>query len=316
MLRSPALHFVLLGALLFALFGRTAETAAPERARLVIPRSRIELAVNDVVAAVRRPLQPAEERAIVDGLIDDEILYRYALALGLERAPVAERRLAQVAAFVDGNQHAHAEQAERAAEAVRLGLRDGDVVVRRILVDGAKRIIRAVMLTREPTEEMLEAYLRGHPAEFEVPERVRFAQVVVNRLRHGADTEAQAEALLAHLVATAAPPEVAAEVGDRVFVPPLLPLLTEHDLARRFGVGFVDGLRIAPQGRWSGPIRSRYGLHLVHVQEREAAYVPALAQVRDRVRRRLQIKLADEWLALRLQQLRAEFEIVVPGGAA
>ncbi len=96
-------------------------------------------------------------------------------------------------------------------------------------------------------------------------------------------------------------------------MPPSLPLLTDNDLARRFGYRFVQALKTVPDSVWSSPIVSRYGLHIVYVHERKEPYVPPLDKIRKSVRRRLLHKLADEWLALRLAQLRAEFEIVVPG---
>jgi parvulin-like peptidyl-prolyl isomerase len=69
-----------------------------------------------------------------------------------------------------------------------------------------------------------------------------------------------------------------------------------------------------PAGRWSEPIPSRHGHHLVFVHERREAALPALAEVRDQVEQQLLERLADDWLRLRLQELRAEYEIVLPEG--
>jgi len=38
-----------------------------------------------------------------------------------------------------------------------------------------------------------------------------------------------------------------------------------------------------------------------------------LAAVRDEVEQEVRQKLADDWLRLRLRELRAEFDVVVPG---
>jgi parvulin-like peptidyl-prolyl isomerase len=69
-------------------------------------------------------------------------------------------------------------------------------------------------------------------------------------------------------------------------------------------------------GSWSEPIPSDYGHHLVWVHEFQEARVLPLAAVRDQVEQALLQKLADDWLRLRLRELRAEFDIVVPGRAA
>jgi hypothetical protein len=312
-LRSPALHFLIIGAVLFAAFAPQGRMDPPDRARLVIPSYRVDLARREFAEAYRRTPTPEEDKHLLETLVDEEVLYQYALRLGLDKQPVAERRLAQIATFVEQNPEEAKSPAELAAEAEGLGLHHGDAVVRRILIDGAKRLIRAAVRVRRPTEEMMEAYLQNNPEPFMVPAMTRITQVSVNRLAHGSDTEARARALLKRMKRGADPSAAASALGDKAFGPPSLPLLTNKDLARRFGYRFVEALSTAPEGAWSGPIPSRYGFHLVYVHERTQPYLPPLAEVKTQVRRRLVEKLADEWLAFRLQQLRAEFDIVVPG---
>jgi parvulin-like peptidyl-prolyl isomerase len=69
-------------------------------------------------------------------------------------------------------------------------------------------------------------------------------------------------------------------------------------------------------GSWSEPIPSDYGHHLVWVHEFQEARVLPLESVQHQVEQALLQKLADDWLRLRLRELRAEFEIVVPGRAS
>lgn len=313
-LRSPALHFLVIGGFLFAAAMRQGAIGAfEERPQFVIPSYRVALARKQFADLRGRPPTPEEEKAIIDLLLDQEVLYQHALRLGMHKQPVAERRLAQIAAFVEQNPHEMRTKAELAKEAVALGLHHGDLVVRRILIDGARRLIRAAVLVRQPTDEMLQAYLRKNPEPFTRPEKTRITQITLNRLKHGDRTEERARVLLENLRQGPYSPEDATSFGDRSFVPTSLPLLTDNDLARRFGYRFVQTLKKVPEGVWSGPIASRYGFHVVYVHERKEPYVPPLDKIRKSVRRRFLQKLADEWLALRLQQLRAEFDIVVPG---
>ncbi len=330
--RSPALHFLVIGGLLFAIAWQTGMLASPASARpqLTIPAYRIEFARREFVTATGRAPTSEQARKILAALIDQEVLYQYALRLGMHKQPVAERRLAQIASFVAENPHEvsmnpSAEAAPFGAntplgdksvgtlakEARNLGLHHGDQVVRRILIDGARRLIRAVVLVREPSEEMLEAYLQGNPEVFLLPTRTRITQVAVNRLAHGEATEARAQALLERLQQGAYAPARGPALGDELTVPSSLPALTDAELARRLGYRFTQALKQVPEGVWSGPIPSIYGLHLVYLHERVAPRMPPLAAVRSKVRWRLRQKLADEWLALRVQQLREEFDIVV-----
>jgi parvulin-like peptidyl-prolyl isomerase len=56
-------------------------------------------------------------------------------------------------------------------------------------------------------------------------------------------------------------------------------------VARQFGQEFADAIVKVEPGRWTGPLRSGYGLHLVFVRERTDARSPALADVRPFVER-------------------------------
>ena len=54
---------------------------------------------------------------------------------------------------------------------------------------------------------------------------------------------------------------------------------------RLFGDQFAKTLDGLPPGQWQGPIESAFGVHLVFVSERMEGRMPALAEVRDAVRR-------------------------------
>ncbi len=95
-----------------------------------------------------------------------------------------------------------------------------------------------------------------------------------------------------------------------------LELLSEQDLQAELGGDFATAVMKLRPGSWSEPIPSDYGHHLVWVHEFEEARVLPLEAVRDQVEQALLQKLADDWLRLRLRELRAEFEIVVPEGVS
>jgi hypothetical protein len=309
LLRSPALHYAVLGGLLFSAVSRYGPALPPTR--LVIPASRVEAVVQEYTGLHGRPLTSEERQSVIRVLVDQEILYAYARRLGLDKEPVVERRLSQIATFVTENPHEAKSTQELADEARLLGLNDGDLVVRRILIDGARRLIRAAVLVREPSDAVLEAYLREHPDEFRLPAQTRLSHVVVEARMHGEQTVHDAHELLTRLRADVVRPERAAEYGDRGFIAANLPALPDLELARRFGHRFVQQLTGLPTGTWEGPVPSRYGVHLVFVQERIPEPVISLTEVRNDVRARVRTKLADEWLALRLEQLRAEFQVEV-----
>ena len=314
LLRAPALHMVLLGLFLFAadsLLG-----AAATREELVVPRHRLERSLQTLAEDLRRPPSAAEKQAVVDILVDQEVLFRYALRLGMHYDPVVQRRLAKIASFVDDDGTAEGSPAktnkELAQAALDLGLHKGDVVVRRILADAAARLIRAAVLVRQPSEEMVRDYYEAHKTYFLRPGTTRITQLGVNALKYEDQTAARAEALLETIRRGALTPAQAVALEEESFVPASLPPLTDKDLASRLGYRLAKALVEVPVGAWSEPLSSRYGMHLVYVHERVEPQVPPLAEIRDKVTRRLKQKLADEWLVLRRQQIRADYDIVIP----
>jgi parvulin-like peptidyl-prolyl isomerase len=61
--------------------------------------------------------------------------------------------------------------------------------------------------------------------------------------------------------------------------------ISEVDVVRDFGNDFAAALADIPIGRWSGPVESGFGLHLVMVRERQPGSLPQLSEVREAVDR-------------------------------
>lgn len=262
LLAAPALHFACAGALLFALtLGM--RPAVPERPRLVASDARLAEARRAFEAEHRRPPIPAEDAVLARQVVDEEVLLQHALDFGLADQEPVQRRLAQISGFV----------AEDPARVLELGLHRDDLVVRRILVDSARRLIRSAVLLREPSEAVLKAHLKKHPERFEQPEEIRIAV-----LPEG---------------------ETAGETKE-------LPLLLRRDLERRFGRSFTETLDATRVGEQQGPLPSRLGPLRVVVREHRPARPAMLAEVYDAVHADLREELADLWLEVRIAGLRAE----------
>ncbi len=325
--RSPVVHFAVLGTLLFvASLGREPTsadaTSSIDQPRLEIPASRVAGAERTFRAEHRRPPTAAERTELINKLIDEEILFRHALSLGLHRSAVPQRRLAQIASFVepDGS-HAGSgtasstaasgtASAELAQRAVELGLHEGDFVTRRVLIDAARRLIRGAARLVEPEDEAVVEYLRAHSERFRREDRFRVSHVLQSQAVRDHPSD-DAVALLAQLRRDGVSPDDADVLADPGIVPPRLPLLGARALERRLGVGFVASLAALPAGEWAGPVLSRYGAHLVFVHEVRPGKIPELAEVSDKIRASLREQAADRWLAVRLSQLREGYTFMI-----
>lgn len=313
-LTAPALHMLVLGALLLALTELRGGALLPQKRRIEVPAHRLEQMVQEFVADTGRRPTRTEWQQMIDMQVDDEVLFQYALALGMHENSAAQARLAQIAEFVEANPH-EATPSGKAAAAMDLGLHEGDLVVRRILVDSARRLIRGVVLLQEPTPEIVEQFYAAHAADFTRPALVRVSQIAVNGFVHP-DSEERARRLLARIRAEKLGFEAALALADETPAPVHLALQTEQGLQAELGGDFAAAVMKLRPGSWSEPIPSDYGHHLVWVHELQEARALPLESVRDQVEQALLQKLADDWLRLRLRELRTEFEIVVPGATS
>ena len=127
-----------------------------------------------------------------------------------------------------------------------------------------------------PSDEQLRAWLEAHPERFAEAARTRFEQLFFSRSKRGVDLVADAEAALAELRRN---PEAIVK-GDPFFRGVRFEAATDADIRRAFGRELADALSELPVGRWSGPLSSAYGLHLVFVTNRTSPGPPAFTTIR------------------------------------
>jgi hypothetical protein len=165
-LREPLLHFLIIGTGLFLLyqFTRGSDESAPRE--IAISESRIEALAENFARTWMRPPTPQELRGLVDDYVKEEVFYREAIAMGLDRDDtVIRRRLRQKMEFVS-------EDAAAAAE---------------------------------PSDAELQQFLTTHPEKFVEPARVTFQQVFVNAEKRGDEARRDAVRILAELQAGRGP---------------------------------------------------------------------------------------------------------------
>jgi len=114
LLREPLLHFLTGGILLFVFYGIVTDevTYAPDR--IVIGEERVTSLATAFQRTWLRPPTRSELGALIQSYVDEEVLYREGLALGLDRDDlVIRRRLRQKVEFL----HTDLAQPEQATDA-------------------------------------------------------------------------------------------------------------------------------------------------------------------------------------------------------
>ena len=112
LLREPLMHFIIIGAALFALFTWLAPDGERESRRIVITQERLlefmqyrnqtfSDSARDRLEETLRSMTPAQKAALVEDYLREEVLHREALAMGLDSTDyVIRRRLAQTMEYV------------------------------------------------------------------------------------------------------------------------------------------------------------------------------------------------------------------------
>lgn len=166
-------------------------------------------------------------------------------------------------------------------EALRLGLDEADVIVRRRLIQKMEYVLDGMAAVPAPDESGLRAYYQEHAERYRHPPRYRFEHRFFS-LADGHDAaRRRAESALRGLSGNG----IGAEAGDPYPDGRRLSGVAANRLLQLFGEEFLRGLDAAPQDTWSGPIRSRQGWHLVYREASEPAGLRPLDQVRAQVAR-------------------------------
>ncbi len=245
-LREPMAVFVLCGALLYlCAWWLDGQDGRSERSIRVDAADVAQLRGYWEAQAERAPTA-AELAALVDERIDEEVLYREALRLGLDRDDViVRRRLAQKLAFLNA---------------------------------GTANI-------PAPDEGRLRAWFDRHRARYAVPDVFTLRLLYFSPERHGPAVVDVARAALHEVQDLGVDGAVPPGLGDPFMLPSVQADVGAAQLARDFGSAFPAALRAAPVGRWHGPVESALGVHLVQVVARRGAFAPTYeavaAQVRD-----------------------------------
>jgi parvulin-like peptidyl-prolyl isomerase len=312
----PVLHFAAIGAVLFVLHGlwnegnRSAGGAAPPRPPIVITAERVREMQTDFENRWGTPPTAAQLRALVNQVVEEEILAREARLLALDFGDASvRRRLLEKARAVSRDPSRGAGELLREAQA--LGL-DDDLVIQRLLATKMRLLLQQEDAGGPIPEAEIAEYYQRHGDLFLQPRTVTFTHVFLDRGTRGARLTADADAALARL--DTASPAAAGELSDPFPLGQRLVAYTDTQLTGRFGKAFADRVLALEPGSWAGPLSSPYGVHLVRVEEHSPARRAPLEGVRDSIRTALRKERAASNLGHGLARLRGMYEVRIEDG--
>jgi len=142
--REPLVHFLLIGAALFLVFGVKQGSNPRARNRIVVDASQVDQLTAQFTRTWMRPPTAAELKGLVASYVRDEVYYREALAMGLDQDdPVIRQRMRQKLEF--------------------------------LLED---------LAAEDPSDADLTAFLQAHPDRFRSGPRISFEQCFLDPEKH------------------------------------------------------------------------------------------------------------------------------------
>jgi hypothetical protein len=200
-------------------------------------------------------------------------------------------------------------------EALAMGLDRDDTIIRRRLAQKLEFLAQDLLQVEPATEDQLQAYMESKRDRYTEPALVTFTQVFVDPDRRGEATLSEADRLLRELKASGAPSGRIGDLGDPFLLQDYYPERDESEISKLFGRGFASEVMTLEPDSWSGPILSGYGVHLVFVHDRRVARPLPFEAIRERVQSDWQDeerrRLNEEYYARLLE--RYEIEVEEPG---
>jgi len=242
LLREPLVHFLLLGALLFGVYAYT------ERGRGGIePSKQIQLTVDDLAqlallfqAQWQRQPAPEEFGRLVENKVQEEVLYREGIAMGLDK---------------------------------------DDTIVKRRMAQKMQFLAEDVAAAHPPSTEELKSWFDKHRDKFALPSRVSFRHLYFSPDRRGVRAREDAASALAKLAGQPEDSKLALSLADPFMFQDYYRDRAPDYLGKEFGPQFALAVAKLPTGSWQGPIESGFGWHLVFVDTLIPGRVPAFEEI-------------------------------------
>ena len=232
-LKEPLFHFLFIGASLFLVYSLANKRNAEDE--IIIDNYVInELATKWQMQSKREPTF-VELKALIDLYIEQEVLYREALAMNFDHNDeIIKRRLAKKMEFI----------ADDLAESL------------------------------QPTDEMLEAYYTKNSLSYAKPSVYSFKQVFFNAQKRDSPLEDAMEALESKLPG---------DSGDPLSLPSYYKETDALKISIDFGKAFSTSLDTLALQKWTGPVRSGYGIHLVFIENKKSSGIYTYEEVAEKV---------------------------------
>ena len=195
-------------------------------------------------------------------------------------------------------------------EAEKMGLEKEDEIVRRRLIQKYRFINRDLSVLKTPSENELVDYYKQNARLFQDSATVSFTHIYFSRDVIGDETaRAKALEVLSRLTKKTVPHR-APELGDPFGLQYDYTDADKSQVTQQFGASeMTDALFQQKMGQWFGPVRSGYGWHLVLITDSKTARAQHYADIKDKVRQCYEDYLSETSNARRFEVVKRRYII-------
>jgi len=248
-LKDPLVHFLVAGVFLF--WGLSALKPADQPDRIIVDRAALLSFIQyrskafepETAASILDAMNESNRERLINDYIREEALYR---------------------------------------EAKKMGLNEGDYVIRQRMVQKFEFMTQAASTPGEADAETLLKYYEENKQDYFIQPGASFAHVFISAKENPKDVTAKAETLLGELRQTGARFEDATRYGDRFLFHTNYVERTHAYIKSHFGAEATETIfaETTPLGVWSGPVFSEHGAHLIFVTARTLGHIRPFEEVK------------------------------------
>jgi peptidyl-prolyl cis-trans isomerase C len=276
-LREPLAQFLIIGLVLFcANRAFNPGGGQAQSYQIALTTDDLRQLQTTFTAQWQRTPSPEEMRGLVEQKIRDEILYRQALQLGLDR---------------------------------------DDVIIKRRLAQKMQFLAEDVGATHQPTTAELKAWYVKNSARFALPSRFSFRHLYFSPDLRGARAHDDAAKALTRIKERPEESKAAVVLADRFMFQDYYADRTPEELEKAFGARFASELPKLKPGSWQGPVESGYGWHLVFVDSVILGRVPVFEEVDSDVKTAWLADQKQQAWQKAYEDMRSKYTILLPGPA-
>lgn len=193
-------------------------------------------------------------------------------------------------------------------KALLMNLDHNDEIIRRRLDQKLRFITNDMATLKAPTDEELSTYYKTHGNKYLLPATYSFSHIYFSPDKRG-NAMADAEAVLKELPAGDNALNELIKKGDPFPFSYHVDALTDKEIGSQMGDDFVTALQQLPINKWTGPIASGYGTHLVYINKVKAPSELGLTLVKQEVTRDYQYDLQQQYNTQMLEDFKKDFTI-------